>query len=102
VFRRVLEAGLEEPGQAAAEMVELSLLCREEAMDEVTAAVELAIECGVRSTSAVKVLLRQLRGDDRSIDKLTELGKLSRYERPADADLSVYDMLVSGQGWVRA
>ena len=82
--------------EAAAQMVDVVLLCREHGPDRVELAVRGALTAGAIDGRAVAVLARRATDTGPTPAPLTDLGpRLAAHERPAP-DLSDYDQLLGG------
>jgi transposase len=82
--------------EAAGQMVDVVLLCREQGADEVELAVRGALAAGAIDGRAVAVLARRAHGTRPAPGSLTGLGpRLAAHERPAP-NLTDYDQLLGG------
>jgi hypothetical protein len=79
--------------------VDVLLLLRVVKAEELRLAIGLALEYGCCDPGAVRMLVRQLTQSELSVAPLTDLGPLTRFERPM-ADLQRYDaLLTSAEGY---
>jgi transposase len=78
------------------QLVEVVRLHRVVDAKDLRLAIGLALEYGCCDPGAVRLLVRQLTATEARPAPLTELGPLSRFERPV-ADLASYDSLLSRQ-----
>ncbi len=79
--------------EGARQMLLILMLHREVPADEVSVAVELALERGAHDAGAVSVLVRQLSRDEPIVEPLTGLGDLHAYDRTLN-HMHVYDQLL--------
>jgi transposase len=90
---RALKAAYGET-EGTRQFVEVLLLLRVVDAEELRIAMGLALEYGCCDPGAVRMLVRQLTQSDPAIVPLTNLGPLTRFERPV-ADLQRYDALLT-------
>lgn len=87
-----LKAAYGDP-EGTRQFVDVLLLLRVIDGDELRLAIGLALEYGCCDPGAVRMLVRQLTQSESAVAPLTELGPLSRFERPV-TDLHRYDALL--------
>lgn len=89
---RALQAAYGET-EGTRQLVDVLMLLRVVEAEELRLAIGLALEYGCCDPGAVRMLVRQLTQSDRAVAPLTDLGPLSRFERPV-VDLHRYDALL--------
>jgi hypothetical protein len=78
------------------QLLDVLLMHRSSAHDDVHTAVEMALELGCIDSSAIGVLLRQVLVPDEPVAPLAGLGLLAEIGVPANDDLGIYDLLLAG------
>jgi transposase len=76
------------------QFIDVLLLLRVVDAEELRIAMGVALEYGCCDPGAVRMLVRQLTAGETAVEPLTDLGPLTRFERPV-ADLQRYDALLS-------
>jgi transposase len=90
-------AGRYDASQAAGQMIDVLLLCREHGPDQVALAVRGALAAGAIDGRAVAVLARRVEDTAAPAKRLDDLdARLAAHDRP-EPDLAGYDALIGGE-----